>query len=696
MTRRTAGLQQFEFQKITNHGSSRGNNNPEDDDNKAADDTEEIKGMTVYVCVSGYLRQPGPAAPQKPTNKESTTDASATASSPSNRAQDLLQKSSSFLKESTQRLTNSPPKDGATSPDFYGPWGVEPPHMLPSHLVERFYSVVDPEKVKLARHLVEAFPGQEEDVMNRLAEIYGVHPRDMQPPEAQLEHHNGEATELYAPLLNHVASLAKKNNASSSSTTNPKEKKKLFGKKKNTTDNEPPPPPPPTEFDFSETLLNHLVDSDKPWGDEYHVEKKSEEDETMTISESSSEFLDVEEVKKTFEEAAAHDKEEKEDDNNNNEKAMQDNKDESLDEQTRKTLEDEIKLLDIGHIAEDEEISADDGTLAKKSEEEEKEEKQQEQAGDEVYWWRQSVAHFGDQYTVIYDPQKLLDVAKCFQNLIAEGVNKGVQQGLKFTALSAVMTAVTFPLAIMSVLNNLDESWAMACEAADEAGVLMAEALMAESSGNRPVVLIGYSAGGRVVTSCLTELAKIAWGLDKKSKKNSKKGKTEEDDMDDDDNSPAAKIANSNAEFLTDFIENDKTINEKERHRRLRAATIVRDAILIGVPAATTPVDKWRLRRSVVQGRFVNAYCEKDWVLSILYRYKRKTVVSLAGLGPVALQATDEKSMTGTFYVSPMENVSVFKLVKHHGDYPSRIKGILELVGVGDVDGEAFHSNYFA
>jgi hypothetical protein len=55
MNRRTKGVKHFEFQQInTTIDAQPGGGKP-----------EEHNGMTVYICVSGYLRRPGPVTPNK-------------------------------------------------------------------------------------------------------------------------------------------------------------------------------------------------------------------------------------------------------------------------------------------------------------------------------------------------------------------------------------------------------------------------------------------------------------------------------------------------------------------------------------------------------------------------------------------------------------------------------------------------------
>ena len=297
-----------------------------------------------------------------------------------------------------------------------------------------------------------------------------------------------------------------------------------------------------------------------------------------------------------------------------------------------------------------------------------------------VYCWRDSIANYGDQYTLIFDPETLLKVGRSVDSLVKESINQGIKKALKLTALSSVMSAVAAPLAIVSVINSLDDSWTLASAAADEAGLLLADALLSDAHGNRPVVLIGYSMGGRVVAKCLLELAAIA------------NGSTEESSVAD--GGESRSYGEDNYWFLTESIENDDTLSKEERQRRLRAATVVRDAVIIGAPVDTA-ADKWALRRSVVSGRLVNVYCPSDWVLSTLYRFKSWSVIPLAGLKEVKLPLNSEEGEGESGFVGGVENFDVADIIECNGDYPFQIQAILQRVAIGDVDCEHYHSRYF-
>jgi pimeloyl-ACP methyl ester carboxylesterase len=71
------------------------------------------------------------------------------------------------------------------------------------------------------------------------------------------------------------------------------------------------------------------------------------------------------------------------------------------------------------------------------------------------------------------------------------------------------MMALSWPLAAVSAANLIDPTWTVALKRADDAGKLLAEVLMSRAAGTRPVSLIGFSMGARVIFSALHELSKM-------------------------------------------------------------------------------------------------------------------------------------------------------------------------------------------
>ncbi|KAL2073559.1 hypothetical protein VTL71DRAFT_10885 [Oculimacula yallundae] len=126
------------------------------------------------------------------------------------------------------------------------------------------------------------------------------------------------------------------------------------------------------------------------------------------------------------------------------------------------------------------------------------------------------------------------------------------------TIFASFSTAL-WPISLLKISKIVDNPFSVAMNRADKTGLVLADALINKAQGERPVTLIGYSLGARVIYSCLMSLA--------------------------------------------------------ER----RAFGLVESAVLMGAPAPSDAA-VWRSMRSVVSGRLVNAYSENDYILAFLYR----------------------------------------------------------------------------
>lgn len=129
---------------------------------------------------------------------------------------------------------------------------------------------------------------------------------------------------------------------------------------------------------------------------------------------------------------------------------------------------------------------------------------------------------------------------------------------IKRTIFAELMSAM-WPVALLQVSRVVDNPFSIARSRAEKAGEVLADALVNKAQGERPVTLIGYSLGARVIYACLMSLAKR------------------------------------------------------------RAFGLVESVVLIGAPTPSTTAD-WRVMRSVVASRLVNVYSENDYVLGFLYR----------------------------------------------------------------------------
>lgn len=126
-----------------------------------------------------------------------------------------------------------------------------------------------------------------------------------------------------------------------------------------------------------------------------------------------------------------------------------------------------------------------------------------------------------------------------------------------------------------------------------EVGEELAEVLIQRSQGNRPVTLIGFSLGARVIFHALIAM----------SKRENYKG---------------------NQCFYLQPLLNTKSLG------------IVEDVVLLGAPVSASP-KQWAQISQVCGGRIINGYCTTDWLLKFLYR-TMSVQFSIAGTSPVNTQ----------------------------------------------------------
>ncbi|KAL4820200.1 hypothetical protein BDW67DRAFT_172938 [Aspergillus spinulosporus] len=158
-----------------------------------------------------------------------------------------------------------------------------------------------------------------------------------------------------------------------------------------------------------------------------------------------------------------------------------------------------------------------------------------------------------------WETKPLLDLGHAIDRLVTTAAWSAGRQVLTKTIFAGLISALTLPVGLMKVAGIADNPFSVAKSRADKAGEVLADALISKVQGERPVTLIGYSLGSRVIFSCLQTLAK--------------------------------------------------------RH----AYGLIESAILMGAPSPSDTPD-WRRMRRVVSGRLVNVYSENDSVLAFLYR----------------------------------------------------------------------------
>ncbi|KAJ5231681.1 uncharacterized protein N7469_006269 [Penicillium citrinum] len=180
----------------------------------------------------------------------------------------------------------------------------------------------------------------------------------------------------------------------------------------------------------------------------------------------------------------------------------------------------------------------------------------------------------GDIYSVLWEPEMLRSMGDTINILATEALASGLQQVLGSTVLMALMASLQLPLVLTKLAYLIDNPWTVSLARAHSAGLIMADSLQDRNLGKRPITLLGFSLGARVIFSCLTELAdKGAHGL-------------------------------------------------------------IQNVYLFGSPIVANK-DEYLKARSVVSGRFVNGYATNDWILGYLFRATSGGIMRVSGLAAV-------------------------------------------------------------
>lgn len=209
----------------------------------------------------------------------------------------------------------------------------------------------------------------------------------------------------------------------------------------------------------------------------------------------------------------------------------------------------------------------------------------------------------GDIYSLYWEPDMLRSMGDTINILATEALTQSIQQVLGSTILVALMASLQLPIVLTKLSYLIDNPWSVSLDRANAAGLILADSLIARHLGSRPITLAGFSLGARVIFSCLKELsARGAYG-------------------------------------------------------------IVQNVYLFGSPIVAKK-DEYLRARSVIAGRFVNAYASNDWILGYLFRATSGGIMRVAGLAPVE-------------NVPGLENVDVTELVNGHMAYRSAMPKLL-------------------
>ncbi|KAF3925737.1 hypothetical protein AA313_de0210113 [Arthrobotrys entomopaga] len=221
-----------------------------------------------------------------------------------------------------------------------------------------------------------------------------------------------------------------------------------------------------------------------------------------------------------------------------------------------------------------------------------------------------SLSSHTEVYALRWETSALLDLGSALTTMLKTYAFTYLKiEIIKRTVLASLMAAM-WPIALLKIGKVVDNPFNIAKTRAEKAGKILADALINRVQGNRPVSLVAYSLGARVVYSCLVELA--------------------------------------------------------ER----RAFGIVENVYIMGA-AIPNSGEGWMGARSVVSGRVVSVYSEKDYILGFLYR------TSAVQFGVAGLQAVK--------WPDSVESVDVSGEVEGHLRYRFLIGSIIGKVGGGEM-----------
>jgi len=192
--------------------------------------------------------------------------------------------------------------------------------------------------------------------------------------------------------------------------------------------------------------------------------------------------------------------------------------------------------------------------------------------------WR-SVGGGLEAYALRWELAALTDLGVSLSGILTSTAMSWLKLELAKLTFSAALYSIIWPLAMLQTARVVDNPFSIAKHRAGKAGLVLADAIINKAQGNRPITLVGYSLGARVIYSCLRSLAKRdAFGL-------------------------------------------------------------VENVVLMGAPVPADDAE-WREMRSIVAGRLVNVYSEQDYVLAFLYRMS-SVQMGVAGLQRIELEGVE-------------------------------------------------------
>ncbi|KAA8909837.1 hypothetical protein FN846DRAFT_586606 [Sphaerosporella brunnea] len=184
-----------------------------------------------------------------------------------------------------------------------------------------------------------------------------------------------------------------------------------------------------------------------------------------------------------------------------------------------------------------------------------------------------------ETYALRWEVAALQDLGHALQTILTTYVMGKIKGQIIKRTLLATLYSALWPLGLMKAAKVVDNPFSIAKVRAEKAGLVLADAIIHRAQGERPVTLVGFSLGARVIYACLLSMAERgAFGL-------------------------------------------------------------VENVVLFGAPVPAS-TDAWKSIRTVVAGRVINVFSSQDYILAFLYRTS-SIQLGVAGLQNVEVDGVE-------------------------------------------------------
>ena len=108
----------------------------------------------------------------------------------------------------------------------------------------------------------------------------------------------------------------------------------------------------------------------------------------------------------------------------------------------------------------------------------------------------------------------LLELGSALESIVTSFAVGYIKREIIRRAVSAALYAALWPIVLLQFARIVDNPFSVAKVRSEKAGLVLADAIINRAQGRRPLTLVGFSLGARVIYTCLLSLAERgAFGL---------------------------------------------------------------------------------------------------------------------------------------------------------------------------------------